>query len=319
MTKITLDDVLYRLERRSSHGRYWKALCPFHDDNEPSLLVSESGAWCLGENKWYSLRQLHVKLGGRIPSEESFPKRISRIIDWHNWELSDLADHAHGLLTKHWDKLGHYLKVRHVTEAVKPCMLGWYNGCYMIPIERNLKIVGMIARTSPSLQETTGLRYLFPPQQKPMLYIPEPAIIQHAQEYIWPIFVPFGVFDAIFIRTLGFPAITPVSIGVNVYTQASWFKEFRTPLIFLPDKKEGRIAEQVARQLGWRGSVAMLDYPNKIKDPAGFGEFDKTSILIRQLRKIMRTKESHFAAKEWKFNSTTNSHQRQRPKRSRRG
>ena len=94
-------------------------------------------------------------------------------------------------------------------------------------------------------------------------------------------FFPFGIFDAISIFDCGFPAGTWIA-GKSVAASALNF--FRGRIIIVPDKDEEPEARHLADQLGWRGSVLLLDYPEGAKDPNDLLKLGLRKQLIKQLR-----------------------------------
>ena len=51
----------------------------------------------------------------------------------------------------------------------------------------------------------------------------------------------------------------------------------------IPDRDEYSAAKVLAGRLGWRAGVLKIDYPDNIKDPAGFLEIKRRDDLNRML------------------------------------
>ena len=95
------------------------------------------------------------------------------------------------------------------------------------------------------------------------------------------LFVTFGLFDAMTLSLLGYPAATS-TIGKGSF-RAEWLDGWSGRIAVLPDLTEEREAHLLVRDLGWRGTVLELPYPEGTKDPNDFYQHDGVRLyeLIR--------------------------------------
>lgn len=274
-TFISLEEIADHMDRVTWHGRYFAAKCVYHDDREPSMLVFEDGAYCLGCQRRVSLEILWNKVRGKYKLAPD-PVIVSA---WTNMgdDLSQVVYEAHNVLLQ-YPAQATYLKVRGVSERIEPNTLGWYMGWYTFPVfDRGFELRGLVLRSSPELEKSSGTRYLCPPNQSPQIYCPD----WHKVDSLRYLYVVYGIIDALALACLGFPVVTCTK-GQNFH--ADLLKEFRTKIIIVPDRGEEKSARILASNLGWRGSVLYLDYPDKCKDPANFMATRKLQDnLLRQL------------------------------------
>lgn len=256
---ITLDDIVERLPgHRYEH--YIAASCIFHDDSHPSLMVYEDGYFCLSCGARGSLSKLYKKLGGIDLTILTRPKSRT---PWGRWlqdvQIDEFCQNAHQNLID-FPQQRVYLRERHIDNAIHNLCLGWIEGYYIFPItDRHRNIIGAVARAGRSIQEERDIRYLTPPNQAPQFYVPSWGQINCANS----IYFTFGIVDAICLYLMNIPAMT-WSTGKNPTAEA--FDSLRKRFIFVPDKHEEREAFKIASQLGWRGDVKILDYPDDSKD-----------------------------------------------------
>lgn len=258
MLPITLEQLSEKLERVTWHGKYFSAKCVFHDDNSPSLLVYPDGAYCLGCQKRVSLKSLWSKVsGGKVVVRET----PGRLFDWGAYgSLEQLADTAHETLINYRDTFGRYLDVRGIGSCIKDNWLGWEKGWYTVPLFSNLReFSGIVIRASPAIQAVHKIRYLFPPGQQPLLYVPS------WRRIVDRVLVVFGIIDALALSALGYPVVTSTH-GQNF--PASLLDPIRLPITIIPDRGEEQMARKLVSNLGWRGRLQLLDYPEGTKDPA---------------------------------------------------
>ena len=107
-----------------------------------------------------------------------------------------------------------------------------------------------------------------------MMYCPDWALARSAPALA----VVYGLFDALALSDLRFPVVTPTSGKGNMSPE--WLEEFRKPIYIIPDKGEEGTALYLSSKLGWRGHVLLIDYPDDVKDPAGFLEVGKPNLLV---------------------------------------
>lgn len=254
--------------------------CPYHEDSKPSLLVFDDGLWnCLGCGRRGLNTELYNDLQ-RTPNVAPEPEAATFFgpkLPTDTLEKSRFAFRAHDMLSRH-DSLAWYLKKRGVESRIDPCLLGWHNGWYTIPIiGRGGDVEGLILRAGDHVQKATGLRFTQPSGQTAMLYVPN----WHRFRSSKSIAIVYGMFDALSLDELGFPACT-TTCGKDSL-RPEWFSEYTGKLYLIPDKGEEDTAERHAKLMGKRATVLRLPYRNGIKDPAAFLEEGKRDVLARFL------------------------------------
>lgn len=270
------------------HGRYFSCSCPFHDDNEPSLMVYEDGAFCMGQcQRQFSLYQVWAKVKNHRTFDVSSSTSSTRLINWRKLPpLEQVASDANEILLR-YPSQRHYLLQRKLQDRIEPQHLGWWAGWITIPIFNSLyEFEGLIFRATPSIEQETNVRYMIPPEQEPMLYVPDWHRVLSAKKATRPIFVVFGIFDALALTELGLPVVTFTQGQKRSFSGADLLSVWRTRLIILPDKGEEQTAALLAAKLDWRGKVVELEYPEGIKDPAGFLQYDQKDSLLHQIARI---------------------------------
>ena len=277
--KLTIDDL--PLEGGRDYGKYVSALCPWHEDSTPSLLVYKDGwAICLACGHSGNFYQLYQALqgwkAGVAPKQDTDwrPPYLPTELE----EMENFADDAHRVLSKYIETLGWYLQERGVDDRIEPCRLGWHNGWITIPVyTRDQKFEGMILRAMPYIQKATNARFHQPHGQRGMCYVPNWRTLNESN----CIFVVFGMFDALTLSSLQLPVVTTTA-GKDSF-KVEWMDEYRKPIIFLPDKGEETTAAKYVSKLGWRGKLVTLDYPEGMKDPADFASHGMKDALRNQL------------------------------------
>ena len=175
-------------------------------------------------------------------------------------------DELNVLLKESWQfynthpEFGTYLtEQRNISPDVrKQIGIGLRDNFYTFPVRKNKHIIGAVSRHGEGSYPT---RYFVPKKQDPnILYIPNEDIIKTSHS----IFVTFGILDAVSIYQLGYAAVSTTN-GKRIDPSA--FDDYRKKIIFLPDKGEENDAVKIATQLGWRGKVVRLEYPDNCKDP----------------------------------------------------
>lgn len=281
---IKIEQILSRLEQVKPHdnSRYYSAICPFHDDTKPSLLVYRDNWFrCLACGAVGDYERLWRAINGNpirpIPQE----KEIGENYETQKYDET-FAYHAHQSLLKFRYIFGWYLRLRGVENRIESCRLGWWNGWYTIPVyDEKDRYEGIILRAGKHVQEATGLRYFCPKKQPPLFYVPDWYLLKISPV----IFVVYGMFDALALSAMRYPVCTTTS-GKDSFNPL-WLERFRKLIVVLPDKGEEEAARKLAASLGWRGKVQKLNYPEDIKDPAGFLEIGKPDLLRVQIIRWM--------------------------------
>jgi DNA primase len=272
MIDPTLEDIVSLLPRARRYEDYVAGICPFHHDSAPSLLVYEDGFNCRACGKRGSLKYLYAKLQGK-PFVLSLEKKQR-----FSWKLGaeEIWKRSLACLQKN-PNLDIYLRNRGISRhTVQQLRIGYFQGWYVVPIFDDIgTFLGAIARAGGSIEENCE-RFSNSPGPAKIYYIYQDNRFDHPY-----MFLPFGIFDAISIYDCGFPAATWIA-GKTVSAAALNF--FRSRIIIVPDKDEEPEARRLADQLGWRGSVLLLDYPEGAKDPNDYLKLGLRKQLIRQLK-----------------------------------
>lgn len=259
-----------------TYDNYMAGICPFHEDNKPSLLVFKDGWFrCLACGVSGNYDKLWRKLQGwdasKVVKEATSFSGVQ--LPSNLEELEVVLGEAHEALMK-FDQFRWYLKNRGVENRIEICRLGWLNGWYTIPIyNQQMKVTGAVARANTTIQEATGQRFMQPPGQRAQMYCPS-----------WPYYesrktlaVVFGMFDALAISDLGFAVVTSTA-GKDSF-KPEWLDGWRKKIVIIPDEGEYSSAMKLADKLGWRATVYKVDYPEDVKDPCGFLETDRRHSL----------------------------------------
>ncbi len=288
--KAEVQQLLDRLQGVHEYKGYWSALCPFHDDTKPSLLIYPDGWYrCTACGAKGDMRSLDRQVAGwAVPSvkkhTESFnpPKpafddpNISQVEKKSKTEQYIYI--CHQTLKKFEEQLGWYLRLRGLENRVEPQILGWDAGWYTVPVyDVDHKFQGYVARADQSIQQTTGMRYYSP--QEEMLYIPDWPLVK-ANSYM---FIVYGILDALTLADMRFPVATGTT-GKTI--NPDLFEKFRTRIIVIPDKGEETDAITLVGQLGWRGKLGKLQYPDDCKDANDYFRTKKRERLLTELVRL---------------------------------
>lgn len=276
MSKVTLGQLKDKLARVQSYDNYIAAVCPFHEDSKPSLLVWKDGWFkcqaCGVTGNW---DKLYRKLSGWDASKVILEATIFRgpKLPTNLKDLEIVMDEAHEALIK-FDQFSWYLENRGVAGRIEPCRLGWWDGWYTIPIYGpHHELQGAMLRANTAIQQATGNRFTHPEGQKNMMYCPDWYLYEKSRA----VAVVYGMFDALAVSDLRFAVVTPTS-GKDSF-KAEWLDACRKRIVIFPDEGEYSAAMELAAKLGWRASVYKMDYPEDVKDPCGFLETGKRDQL----------------------------------------
>lgn len=254
-----LDDLLEHLDGARRYEQYIAALCCFHEDHRPSLLIFEDYYRCLACDAHGSTKSLLDKIKGNPPK----PKLSS----WHNPFTSWMRNYSlDKIMTSAWRFLrdnpcyGNYLVKRGISiDKQIELGLGWRDGWHTFPIinERN-SLCGAVIRCGEGLD--LPAKYVNPSGQDPnLLYVPDWKLISsHSQIYL-----TFGIIDSISLVLYNVPGMSTTT-GKRLNPEA--LDKFRKRIIFIPDKGEETDALKIASKLGWRGTVPKMFWPDDSKD-----------------------------------------------------
>jgi hypothetical protein len=197
-------------------------------------------------------------------------------------EYETYATDCHRYL-KQWPQFQWYVNdVRKVENMIVPAMLGWDHGWCIIPV-RNQKgsVKGIVARAHSDVQHKSGMRFDQPHGQDPMMYAPDWNLFEKESR----VAIVFGMFDAIAVASLGYPVLSPIT-GQESFNP-DWISDWDKLFVIIPDEGEWKAANELAVGLNWRAYVQYLDYPEGVKDPAGYLEEDEKAELKEVLARVL--------------------------------
>jgi len=283
--RYSLEQVISKLDGVHEYEKYYSALCPFHGDSHPSLLVYKRGWFkCLSCGQTGDLDRLYRRLTDRGGVVSQKPEKATYTAPSIPVERAEkYANDAHDILIRNEHTLGWYLRSRRVENRIEAQRLGWWNGWYTIPFyTQEQEFWGMVFRAAPHIQEATQYRFVFPKGQAVGLYVPDWKLVKETDYLI----VVFGIFDALSLCDLRYAVATPTGGKGNVYS--AMLQEFRKPIYIMPDKGEEDAAIALAGKLGWRGHVIRVDWNMyNAKDPAELHEHEKDIDLRNIIRKYI--------------------------------
>jgi hypothetical protein len=280
MAKVSFEQVKDLLGNCQSYEKYAAAICPFHEDQKPSLLVFKDGWFkCQACGQTGDFDKLYRKLLGWDAS-----KSFKEVTSFHGprlprslAELEVVVGESHDSLLQ-FDQFQWYLRRRGVENRIESCRLGWLNGWYVIPIyDKYRQLQGAMLRANAAIQASTGQRFSHPQGQKNMMYCPDWRLLETRKS----VAVVFGMFDALALSDLRFAVVTATNGDLGF--DPSWLDSVRKPIYVIPDKGGEHAAINLASKLGWRGKVKYLDYPDDIKDPDGYLETERRELLQTSL------------------------------------
>ena len=288
------DDFLTLLPQAKSYGRYITGLCPFHEDSAPSLLVFTDGWYrCLGCGSHGTWKTLHNKLKGQ-------PVQVmpDRAIEWgmpviRPDDMEQVCYESH-LDLVHFPTLGWYLELRGIDGRIESNELGYWNGWYTIPVKtENGDFITGVFRAAPHIQEATGHRYWC--HHSPTMFVPDWNLFK-SRDYV---IVVYGMIDALLLSQMRYPVCT--TTGGKDSFDGDWLDDVRKKIYIIPDLGEETIIRKgkngrnefgtgapykLNAELGWRGEVMLLDYPEGTKDCADFYLKGKLDMLNAQLSEL---------------------------------
>jgi hypothetical protein len=269
---------------RADGSSYLAGICPWHEDSRPSLLVHEDNFFrCLACGRMGDHQTLLNEL--RRPGFTSVqPTKLQ----WDTPKLPETIKGLQAFLNKcHYDLveseyLQTYIKQRGVEGRLETNRLGFHRGWYTIPVfNQEGAIHGAVLRSGPQVQKISGLRFVVPFGQKPMLYVPDWRLFENASK----IAIVFGMFDALALADLRHPVCTTTS-GKDSFDEM-WLHPFKKMFVIIPDQGEEGTAHGLAKRLSPWASVQTLPYPEGCKDPADFLATGRREELDNLLRRIL--------------------------------
>lgn len=257
-----MDELLELLEGAKEYDHYIAALCPFHADSSPSLMVYPDRYYCTacgasGKTE-YLVRKLRGKTG-KIIIADTKERTRNPFGRWlRNKSLSDVLKLAKSNMSL--ASARGYLRGRGFTdETINKLYLGYLDGWITIPIiNHHRKLAGAIVRATDSLNATT--RYFVPYGQDPnLVYCPDWGRVNEAEE----VFLTFGTFDAMSLYQVGYASLSTTT-GKRLHPRA--LDHIQKKINIVPDLGEEREAANLAAKLGLRGNLFTIKYSNNTKD-----------------------------------------------------
>lgn len=292
---ISLSEISDHLENAHEYSGYWSALCPFHSDSKPSLMIYPDHYYCTACGARGSLEYLLAKIGKGyyVPKNQ-----VTISPNWGKWlsdtDLRGFSKQAHSFLMRN-KEYQLYLKKRGIISMLEEMRIGFRDGYFIFPIfNSDGTVINLVARCGETLQEMTGNRYFSCPFEysgnRGTIYCTDFELIQQSPYII----VVFGIFDLLSLGVLNVPSITFTN-GKNL--PANLVEQYRKIFYIIGDAGEEKEAKQVACSLGWRGRFINLTYPAGCKDMSDiFTKHGKDKVL--EIIKDITTQDIHNFALE---------------------
>ena len=291
--EVSILSFVSRLLPLKREGLIWRGLCPFHDDQVPSLTIyPETNSWyCFGCGEGgdvlsFVQKLLHCSFPeavGFLESKDFVSKNFSPGIPRQlrqekkvKMASPEVVSYYHSMLDP---KHRSYFHSRLFTdETIERELWGWDGSHYVIPI------------WSGRPQESScWLKLRNPDGAKGPKYLNSKGSIQTLYN-LWTIegesqiFIFFGEFDAALAYQDGFAAVSPTGGCGNWNPDWSTHFEKKTDIIVVPDVGEEFFAHRVALALG-ESRCRVLSLPAYCgKDYSEFRQLFSASDLLLALR-----------------------------------
>jgi hypothetical protein len=278
-----LDEIADELISAQIYENYIAAYCPYHGGKRRSLMVWPDYFKCLSCDEQGAPKRLLSFLNGNsaiIVDEEPEPFRNP----WNTWlydsTIADVCRKAHKSV-KNQPSQGQYWKSRGISaKKIVKLKLGWRDGYNLIPVIKEGKIIGGVARAG---SEISGPKYITPSRKyqdnASLLYVPSWKRV-HKHDVI---FLAFGPISAMSLYMVGYASCSPLT-GKKVKPEI--LKDLRKKIVIVPDRYEEVEARKLADKLSWRGSVLELPYTDTILDPNDL-LLDNKKLLKKALQKCL--------------------------------
>jgi len=256
---IQFEDFKSVLEGVQVYERYMAALCPFHSDSHPSLLVFKDGWFtCRACNKRGTWKTLWNKANGL-----NVQIRPDTKVNWRGPDLEGLDPHELAYRAyddmQNFESLAWYLEMRGLENRIEQQMLGYWNGWYTIPMfNENREFLNVAFRAAPHVQQATDMRYWC--KGNAVLYVPDWKLVLDNKYLV----ITYGLLDALTLTELRIPAASPSNGQLSMKTE--WLDNLRKVVYIIPDQDEEEAARRHAKELGWRGNVVLMDWHDHCKD-----------------------------------------------------
>ena len=194
-----LDALSEKLDCRH-YGNYLAAVCVFHEDSRPSLMVYPDTYRCLSCGAFGKTQDLLNKLSNTAllftKTKRDFNNPFSRWL--RNDTVSNVCRKSSLLLTSQ-PTLGQYLHKRGIAHP-QQFGIGYRDDWYTFPItDASGDTQGAVARANADTN-TSISKYVIPHDQDPnLLYIPDWQLINNASQ----VYLTFGIIDALSLSSYG--------------------------------------------------------------------------------------------------------------------
>jgi len=241
------------------HGNYFSCECCFESHEKPALLCYEDGFFCMSCGKRGSLEYLEKNITN-LPLKP--PQYKSKILPrWKNWEkrygdMEGIAQAANNKVIKGGDI---YFKNRKINQFIKQGKFGILDQWALFPIlDKNGNVIDIVVRGI----RQRGVKYVIRPylgdEARP-LYVPNWERVNKADH----IYIVYGIVTAWALEAIGEPCVTGIT-GKSL--NADLLKDFQVPITVIPDYNEERDGAKLVNNLGWRGKLKLISWPDNTSD-----------------------------------------------------
>jgi len=282
-----------------SYGDYIAGICPFHDDNTPSLLIYADGWYCTASTcprpKGSVLDWIAYQRGIPNPSGSEMleiarellegtlePEKVrinrpqKKKVDLPPLDLDAVLKYVALLDT---DGIAYYLSRGFEEWFIRWNMWGWCDGIAVLPVWAGLP--GQSELLNFRFRSLDGdLRYSgakgYNDGTVYNRWVIDWAINNDAPR----LYVFYGEFDAALALQNGIPSVSPTS-GSKSF-RPEWVSGYEGVVVIVPDRDEEGDAYQDAGQIGIMGEVLELDYPANSPDTKDF-----TDMYLREKEDVL--------------------------------
>lgn len=253
-----LEELSELLEDCYKYGHYLVSLCPFHSETRASFFVYEDYYRCASCDAHGKTSYLLAKLSN-LPTKYQ-QERIYYPNPFTLW-LKVCGTLGNCLRIAHNGIPSQYLLDRKIEiKTQDELSLGYMDDWYTFPIrsQKTGKIIGAVARKSPDNPHPS--KYTVPKGQDPnLLYVPSWELVEKSRHIV----LCFGIIDAISLYQIGIASMSTTT-GKQLNPKA--LNDLRKQIWIIPDRGEEKNGNILAAQLGWRGHVLKMNWPEGCKD-----------------------------------------------------